>query len=126
MIHTEIVIDQNYSGLNPVQFGYESCSPSHSFGPAVRTHWLLHYVVSGFGKFEYNNYVYQVKPGEIFVIPPYEKTYYEADHDKPWKYIWIGFTTKDSLPDIFHQPVIHCPSAGEIFAEMIHCKNKEK
>ena len=48
----EIVIDQHYKGYNPVQFGSETCDPGHFFGPSVRTHWLLHYVVYGFGIFE--------------------------------------------------------------------------
>ena len=45
MPHSEIVIDYGYGGLNPVQFGREACAPAHAYGPAVRTHWLLHYAV---------------------------------------------------------------------------------
>lgn len=123
--HNEIVIDMNYGGLNPVQFGYETCDPSHSFGPAVRTHWLLHYIVSGFGVFVRQGTTHRVGPGEIFVIPPYMETYYEADRDTPWKYIWIGFTTEDELPAILSQPVINCPGAGVPFQEMFHCQNME-
>ena len=70
-IHSEIVIDSGYGGLNPVQFGYESCISCHCFGPAVRTHWLLHYVVSGFGSFTREGAVHRLGPGQIFVIPPY-------------------------------------------------------
>lgn len=125
MFHSEIVIDENYGGLNPMQFGYESCQPDHFFGPAVRTHWLLHYVVSGFGNFEYKGITHKISPGEIFVIPPYEETYYGSDKLNPWHYIWIGFTTKDQLPDLFHQPVIHCPGAGVPFEEMLHCQTME-
>lgn len=123
--YNEIIIDMHYGGLNPVQFGHETCDPSHSFGPAVRTHWLLHYVVSGFGVFVRQDVTYRVGPGEIFVIPPYLETYYEADAESPWKYIWIGFTTQEQLPDIFSQPVITCPGAGTPFQEMFYCKNME-
>lgn len=125
MLHSEIITDCHYNGLNPVQFGYENCAPSHSFGPAVRTHWLLHYVVSGFGEFTRDEVTHKVSPGQIFVIPPYQETYYEADHDKPWKYIWIGFTTDQELPDIFSQSVISCPDAGALFDEMLSCSNME-
>lgn len=125
MTYSEIIIDHHYSGLNPVQFGYEACTPSHSFGPAVRTHWLLHYVVSGFGTFEYEGQTYSIGPGEIFVIPPYAETYYEADAKKPWNYIWIGFTTEDELPELFSKPVINCPGAAELFEEMKNCKSME-
>lgn len=93
MIKSEIVIDQHYKDFSPMQFGSETCDPGHFFGPSVRTHWLLHYIVYGFGRFERDGISYSVKLGDIFVIPPYEKTYYEADQKKPWRYIWIGFTT---------------------------------
>ena len=125
MHYSEIIIDHQYSGFNPVQFGYETCAPSHSYGPAVRTHWLLHYVVSGFGRFERNGVVHRISPGQIFVIPPYLETYYEADAERPWQYIWIGFTTEEQLPEEFFQPVISCPDAGELFQEMKSCSSME-
>ena len=125
MRYCEIVIDCQYNGINPIRFGHEDCTPTHSFGPAVRKHWLLHYVTSGFGKYVRNGISYHVGPGEIFVIPPYEEHYYEADQEKPWKYIWIGFTTNQKLPDILSQPVINCPGANKIFDEMMLCKQME-
>lgn len=125
MTYSEIVINEHYSGLNPVQFGHESCAPSHSYGPAVRTHWLLHYIVSGFGTFRYKEAVWEIRPGDIFVIPPYEETYYEASKTLPWNYIWIGFTCTDALPDVFSQPVIHCPEAGIVFEKMLLCGDME-
>lgn len=125
MTHSEIITNCGYADLNPMQFGYEHCSPSHSYGPAVRTHWLLHYVVSGFGKFTKDGITQKIHPGQIFVIPPYQETYYEADSEKPWHYIWIGFTTESSLPEIFSKPVISCPDAGKLFDEMLSCCNMD-
>ena len=118
-MNAEFVVDRNYPGLNPVQFGYEDCAPSHFYGPAVRTHWLLHYVVSGYGTFEREGASYQVRTGDIFVIPPKLETYYQADEETPWSYIWIGFTC-DSLPAAL-EPVLHCPKAGIIFERMKQC-----
>ena len=125
MLHMEIVVDHQYQGLNPVQFGYEANAPAHGFGPAVREYWLLHYVVSGFGIYEYNGKRYHIGPGEIFVIPPFVRTYYQADEKKPWHYIWIGFTTDQELPNQLYKPVINCPGAGELFEEMKNCKHME-
>ena len=31
--------------INPRICGVEACAPGHSFGPAVREYFLLHYVV---------------------------------------------------------------------------------
>lgn len=112
----EIITDKHYPGLNPVQVGEERCAPGHSFGPAVRTHWLLHYVVSGCGQFVRGGVTYCINPGDTFVIRPYEETYYEADRENPWYYIWLGFTA-DTLPCPLESAVLHMPALGEIFAD---------
>lgn len=124
MMRNIIVIDQHFHGLNPMQLGCENCAPLHDYGPAVRTHWLLHYVVSGFGKFTREGVTYDIGPGEIFVIPPYMETYYQADEKRPWKYIWVGFTTED-IPEVLQQPVISCPNIGNVFNEMLLCDKME-
>lgn len=36
-------------GLNIYQYGHEVCASQHSYGPAVRQHYLIHYVISGGG-----------------------------------------------------------------------------
>ena len=125
MYKSEIVIDYHYKGINPVRFGSESCSPCHSFGPHVRPHWLLHYVAQGFGRFEREGETYHLRPGDIFVIPPYLETYYEADSQNPWHYIWIGFTSEDTLPEILNQPVIRCSGVGTVFEDMLRCSKME-
>ena len=85
--------------LNPVKFtdfrlcycGYEECEPGHSFGPAVKSHYVLHYVLSGKGVFRLNNQLYTVSKGEAFLIPPDVRAFYAADNDDPWVYLWVGF-----------------------------------
>lgn len=121
----EIVVDQHFADLNPVQFGYEDCKPSHFYGPAVRTYWLLHYVVSGSGSFTREGKTYQLGAGDLFVIPPYLETYYEADAGHPWRYIWIGFTAGCPLPETLRKPVLHCPGAGALFEKMKGCGRLE-
>ena len=123
--HNVIITDENYSGFNPVQFGYEDCEPSHAFGPAVRTHYLIHFVVSGKGYYKIGNREYKLGKGEMFVIPPYTETYYEADQKDPWHYIWIGFTTDKELPFELND-TIKCPEALYIFNQMKNCSTMEK
>lgn len=120
----EIVVDRGYSGLNPVLFGYEDCEPLHCYIRTERTCWLLHYVVSGFGTFEIDGQILPVSPGQIFVIPPYVETFYQADKHEPWHYIWIGFTADKGLPvDLPH--VVDCPAAGAVFERMKACGRLE-
>ncbi len=121
MLHNVLLVESEFSALNVVNFGYESCEKSHHFGPAVRTFWLLHFVESGFGIYKIGDKTYNLKPGEIFVIPPYVETYYEADENSPWSYTWVGFTCEGALP--FPLPdVIKCPAAFEIFERMKRCE----
>jgi len=71
--------------------GFQNCEASYYYGPAVRDHYLIHYIYEGKGKFEVNNKVYQLHTGQGFLICPDIVTYYEADEDDPWTYAWIGF-----------------------------------
>ena len=120
MPYSELLIDRNYDSFNVVDFGYQSCNPSHHFGPAVRSYWLMHYVTSGFGRFEIEGRVYDLQPGQIFVIPQDVTTYYEADAKKPWNYIWVGFTSSQDLP-IELPDVITTPELGTLFESLKQC-----
>ncbi len=73
-----------------IQCGEEACAPSHSFGPYIRDHWLVHYVRAGCGVFRVHGRNYTVNAGEVFFIPPNISTYYIADKDDPWEYVWFG------------------------------------
>ena len=71
--------------------GIENCNPSYSFGPEVRDHYIIHYILDGKGEFTVNNKTYKLGPKEGFLIRPGETTYYKADDKEPWIYMWIGF-----------------------------------
>lgn len=82
---------QNNFDLNLYHFGEEICLPSHHFGPAVRDHYLIHYIISGKGFFERGSKKWQLEQDMCFLIHPNEVTYYKADEEDPWHYVWIGF-----------------------------------
>lgn len=71
--------------------GMEECDPSHSYGPIKRTEYLLHYILKGKGTYTASGKTYHLEKHDSFIIYPDEITYYEADKDDPWTYIWIGF-----------------------------------
>lgn len=79
------------SALTIYYVGHEVCESSHSFGPAIRPHYLMHYVLNGKGKYYTGEKCYEVKKGEGFLICPGESTYYKADKEEPWEYCWISF-----------------------------------
>lgn len=75
-----------------VQFtGWERCEKGHNYGPAVRNHYLMHFVVKGKGVFSKYGKSYQLYPGNGFLIVPDEITTYTADLHNPWEYYWVGF-----------------------------------
>jgi AraC-like DNA-binding protein len=71
--------------------GSENCTPGYSYGPAVRSQYLIHYIIDGEGSYTVNNTTYKLKKNQGFLICPDILTYYEADKDNPWSYMWVGF-----------------------------------
>lgn len=102
---SSIFPSENFMDLNLYQFGWEHCDPSHSFGPAVRNHYLFHYVISGSGILHADNkhgepVSYHIKGGQGFMIFPDQVCTYIADADEPWEYVWLefdGLRTKETI-----------------------------
>ncbi|MGN0244069.1 MAG: AraC family transcriptional regulator [Lachnospiraceae bacterium] len=77
--------------LFPVQYGEEQCDSNYAFGPRVRRNYLIHYVYQGKGIFKTQEKTYHLHAGQMFLIRPYQLTYYKASADDPWLYRWIEF-----------------------------------
>lgn len=77
--------------LNMYICGIEKCKPGHSWGPGIRDHYLIHYVINGKGKFIINKQEYLINAKQGFLIVPDTISFYQADNDEPWFYIWLGF-----------------------------------
>lgn len=77
-------------------FGHSITSPFHKYGPAVRSYYLIHYILKGKGEFFVNHTNYQLSAGQGFLIEPDYLTIYMADGEKPWEYVWIGFSGTDA------------------------------
>ena len=88
IINTPLYVN---SSLTLFLCGWENCKSRHSFGPAIRAHYLFHYILRGKGKFYVGNRCYNLSANEGFLIFPGESTYYEADENDPWDYCWFGF-----------------------------------
>ena len=82
--------------LQVLHAGMEQCPPAHAFGPAVRDYYLIHFVLRGQGRFQAENRTFQLRTGHGFLIYPDQVTFYEADQQDPWFYVWIAFSGKSA------------------------------
>lgn len=103
-----------------VNFGHSFTYPGHTYGPAVRPHYLIHYILSGKGIFKSNQQTYNLHAGQGFFIEPNNQTVYSSDIDDPWQYVWVSFNGRqakliaDSLGLSAGNPIFSCtPENGE-------------
>ena len=108
--------NQNFVDLGLFQFGWERCTPAHSFGPAARNHYLFHYILSGTGTLmadDSKGVTQTYKSMQGFMIFPNQITTYVADKQLPWEYVWLefdGLRVKSLLDTIglsLDKPVYH-------------------
>ena len=98
--------------------GFQKCTPGYGWGPGVRDHYLLHYIVSGRGSYETEGRTFVPGPGDAFLARPDTPIYYRADREDPWEYYWVGFSGPSAplllaqTPLTRRQPVLR-PAAGE-------------
>lgn len=131
---------ENFIDLGMYQYGYEQCEPGHFFGPAVRNHYLFHYIISGTGTLMADNskketQTYSVKSGQGFLIFPGQITTYYADQNFPWEYVWIefdGLRVKEALALTelsVNSPVYHAHSKdlrAQLLNEMLYIVHHTK
>ena len=82
--------NRNFNDMYLCYCGFEKCVPLHSFGPAIRPNFLLHYVLDGKGYYYVDDKKYTITKNQGFLINPNTVTFYQADKDDPWTYLWIG------------------------------------
>ena len=70
--------------------GFAQCEPLHSYGPASRPNYIIHYIMDGKGIYQVGEKKYKLSKGQGFLIEPEELTFYQADQEEPWSYLWVG------------------------------------
>lgn len=56
--------DRKFSDLYLCYCGYDECASGHSFGPAVRPNYLLHYILKGKGQYHIGEKRYHLSAGQ--------------------------------------------------------------
>ncbi len=94
----------------------------HSFGPASKPHYLIHYVLSGRGLFRFHDKEYKLEAGYGFLIQPNKLAFYQADERDPWSYLWVGFAGNrageylKAMGLSERHPVFACDRSEELYA----------
>lgn len=89
-------LERRTASLYVQNTGCQQCAPGCGWGPGVRDHFLLHYVVRGKGVYECRDRRYELKVGDVFLVYPGASIRYAADELDPWEYVWVGFRGLDA------------------------------
>lgn len=95
------------TALGVYNVGHQKCTPLYQWGPGVRNHYVIHYVVAGKGYYLVGGQRYEIHAGEAFLIVPDTEITYHADEIDPWEYVWVGFAGADA------QPILQCTPLSE-------------
>jgi AraC-like DNA-binding protein len=91
MLEKIYINEPKHTDMNMYRCGMEDCSGGYSWGPAVRDHYIIHYILGGKGTFSAEGITHTLKKNDGFLICPDTVVYYQADEDEPWSYAWVGF-----------------------------------
>ncbi|MDO4454446.1 MAG: AraC family transcriptional regulator [Eubacteriales bacterium] len=116
-----IAPEKDLVSLSVCNVGCQKCEPLYTWGPGIRNHYLIHYVITGKGYFKVQGKLYELGAGDCFLVYPNQEILYYADQKDPWVYCWIGFSGSDA-PSILRatdfspeSPVLFgCPFGDEI------------
>lgn len=113
--------------LSVYNVGCQLCDVGYQWGPGIRDHYLIHYIISGKGTYETNGETHVLSAGDAFLVYPNTEVIYRADVKNPWEYAWVGFTGSDAATilqatDFSRQkPCIHAvPNGDEVKRQLLH------
>lgn len=95
------VAEKELVSLSVYNVGFQKCQPGYQWGPGIRDHFLIHFILSGKGVYRVNKESYFLTSGDLFLVSPNTEVLYQADQEDPWEYGWVGFSGSDG-PILLH------------------------
>lgn len=123
--HTTSRLDPNID-LKLYYCGTEDCTPGHSWGPALKDHYKIHFIHKGKGTFRVGSKLYSMSQGQGFLISPHVISSYIADQEDPWSYSWVAFNGMNAELYLSRaqlsndHPIIHCVDLDEAQSSFQH------
>lgn len=90
------VSEKELVSLSVYNVGYQKCEQNYQWGPGIRDHYLIHYIISGKGTYIANGKEYSLSAGDAFLVFPNSIVTYKSDSSAPWEYTWVGFAGSDA------------------------------
>jgi AraC-like DNA-binding protein len=90
------VQEKELVSLSVYNVGFQKCTSGYQWGPGIRDHYLIHYIISGKGTYQVNGQSYALSAGDCFLVYPNTEVIYQADTEDPWEYAWVGFAGSDA------------------------------
>lgn len=90
------VTEKELVSLSVYNVGFQKCDSLYQWGPGIRDHYLIHYIISGSGCYKLRGHTYELHAGDTFLVYPNTEVLYCADERDPWEYAWVGFTGSDA------------------------------
>ncbi|MBQ8625159.1 MAG: AraC family transcriptional regulator [Agathobacter sp.] len=120
-----IVSEKELVSLSVYNVGFQKCDPLYQWGPGIRDHYLIHYIIAGEGYYHVKGTTFHLQAGDCFLVYPNTEVTYYADEHNPWEYAWVGFTGSDAAIILQatdfskSSPVIHNTPEGEALQNQI-------
>lgn len=121
------VKEKELVSLSVYNVGFQKCEPLYQWGPGIRDHYLIHYIISGKGTYRVNNFTYELSAGDCFLVYPNTEAIYQADASDPWEYTWVGFAGSDASMILRatdfskeHPVIMQMPSGDEVKRQLFH------
>lgn len=124
-----------YDDLNLYEVGCQKCPSNYSFGPIIRSNYVLHYIFDGEGTLYLDNQEFNITKMQAFVTPPNLTAFYKASTKNPWNYLWVHFNGQKAA-DLLHlagltknHPVFLPTSPAynleHCLLDILHCNDEE-
>lgn len=121
------VTEKELVSLSVYNVGFQRCDPLYQWGPGIRDHYLIHYIISGSGYYTTGGHTYRLHETDMFLVYPNTEVVYYADELDPWEYAWVGFTGSDASMILTatdftaENPIIHAaPFGADIHRQILH------
>ena len=121
------VTEKELVSLSVYNVGFQRCDSLYQWGPGIRDHNLIHYIISGKGFSKIGKRTYELQAGDSFLVYPNTEVVYYAAETDPWEYAWVGFTGSDASMILKatdfspEKPIIReTPHGSDIHRQILH------